>query len=114
MSEVEEKKTKYGVFILRRDNRHISVIETEEYDKAYEVWEELNEAWIKSLKDNIPLKLTTPIVTAFDPGLIFEINLNPVVETTASRNANPYHQKMQKEGFSNSFGSNGILDGGYS
>lgn len=111
----EGKKIVYGVFIFRRDGNHMSILETESYDKAFERWQELEQKWTETIEAKKPFSITDPIVTAFDPGLIVEINLKPVVETSANNYENPYKQNMIKNGLSNSLNSpsSDILDGGY-
>jgi hypothetical protein len=114
----EERKTLYGLFILKRDGDHISVLETDNYDEVFESWKQLKDQWTSCVQDSKPFELLKPIVTAFDPNLIYEITVKPVVETTASsKNYNPYREQMNKEGFSNTFGNHAVLsnvkDGGY-
>lgn len=115
----EESKTSYGLFVLRRNEDHISVLETDNYDEAYEAWETLKQQWAKCINESLPFELTSPVVTAFDPNLIYEIILKPVVETMAnnSRNFNPYKQAMHQNGLQNTLGNHAMLseikDGGY-
>jgi hypothetical protein len=106
----------YSVVILRRDNEHITVLETEDYDKAYESWTKLYQDWVTCLHEQKSFVMEKPIVTAFDPGLIYEIKVLPVSISKSIRD-NPYTNKMRQEGFSKTFGNyaggNDILDGGY-
>lgn len=109
----EEKKATYALHIMRRDGNHISVLESTEYDKTYELYEKLAKQWADCIKEQRPFSITQPVVTSFDPGLIYEITVLPVMaEQPSTKYDNPYHQKMVKEGFGNQFGQN-ILDGGY-
>lgn len=95
----EEKKPSYVCIILRKDSEHIAVLEDTNYDKVYDEYTRLITEWTRCIKENIPFSLKSPVVTTFDPGLIYEIKLNPVVETIASsRNDNPYAQKMRRDG----------------
>ena len=109
----EEKKPTYALHIMRRDNNHISVVESANYDETYELYEKLTVQWADCIKEQKPFSLKSPVVTTFDPGLIYEITILPVmIEQPSNRHDNPYQQKMIKEGFGNQFGQN-ILDGGY-
>lgn len=114
----EEKKSVYGVFILRNDGQHISVVETDSYDKAFELWGKLSQDWEDAVTANKPFKLTDPIVTAFAPGLISEITVRPLATTTESKYQNPYEARMMKQGLSSmaNLGDSTVgpvLDGGY-
>jgi hypothetical protein len=108
----EEKQT-YGVFILRRNQDHIHILESENYDEAYESWKELKAKWETSLHEQKPFELNKPVVTAFDPGLIYEITLRPLTKSARVSSNNPYQQQMEKEGFGNTFGRTGLFDQGY-
>lgn len=95
----EEKKPSYICLILRKDGEHISVLESTDYDKVYDEYTRVTSEWTKCIKENTPFSLKFPVVTTFDPGLIYEIKLNPVVEPLASsRNDNPYSKQMQRTG----------------
>ena len=115
----EESKTIYGLFILKRDGEHIVVSESDNYDEVFESWKNLKDQWTSCVQESKPFELIKPVVTAFDPNLIYEITVKPVVETTATnKNYNPYREQMHKEGFSNAFAKNAVLsgnnqDGGY-
>lgn len=115
MSKIEEKKQIYEVWILRHDDQHICSISETNYDKCFENWEKLLKEWKFSISEKTPFAMTVPIVTAFDPGLIKEITLRPVVQVAESKYDNPYHEKMRKEGLTNTLRPTGsdILDGGY-
>ena len=114
MQAKEEKKALYGLFIYRRDGEHLSVLESTNYDEVFETYKHLKTQWAACVKDHTPFELTKPIVTSFDPGLIYEMTIKPVVETLSSRYENPYQQQMVKNGFSNTFRpSSEILDDGY-
>jgi hypothetical protein len=118
MSKTEEKKQVYEVWILRHDEQHICSISEMNYDKCFENWEKLVKDWKSSISDKTPFSMSKPVVTAFDPGLIKEITLRPVVQVAESKYDNPYQQKMMRDGLANTLkGVNSpipdILDGGY-
>lgn len=96
----EEKRPVYAVFILRTDQNHIQVIESEDYDKCYEKWQHLISLWQESVKEEKPFVLEEPKVTCFTPVLIKEITLVPVVEQQFTKNNNPYQKEMEEHGFS--------------
>lgn len=111
-------KAEYGVLILRRDQQHIQALLTSDYDSAFKLWEELSKRWQESVKETIPFRLISPVVTSFDPGLISEITIRPVVENKLTSNPNnPYEKEMREKGFSETFGrytgnANAIPEGG--
>lgn len=111
----DEKLALYALWILRRDQEHISVIESSNYDEVFEVYNKVKAQWAACIKDQTPFELTKPIVTSFDPGLIYEITVKPITETTVSKYDNPYSQQMVKNGFSSTFRPTtpDLLDGGY-
>lgn len=111
-----EIQTMYSVLILRKDKDHITVIETENYDEAYESWKVIQEKWLGNLSEQKAFVLEKPIVTAFDPGLIYEIKIVPYSISKSNKN-NPYLTDMKARGLENSLGrytsANDLLDGGY-
>ena len=113
----KEEKTTYGTIIMVRGSEPIIAVETENYDEAFELWQKLKEEWTACVNESRPFELTSPIVTAFDPNLIYEITVRPVVETTSSNNHNPYKRAMVNNGFANTVGNSQLLsdvkDGGY-
>ncbi len=114
----EEKKQSYALVILRRDGDHINVLEIDNYDKVFDLYNELTARWSSCVQEKKPFHLMSPVVTTFDPGLIYEITIKPIVETMGSnRYDNPYQQAMRKQGFQNTFNNPDILseikDGGY-
>ena len=117
MAKKEEKSQAYGALILKRDGDFIVAIESDNYDEVYETWQKLKDQWAECVKESKPFELTSPIVTAFDPNLIYEITVKPVVETASNKHNNPYKAAMQKHGFANTLGNSQILsdvkDGGY-
>lgn len=103
----------YGVWLLKRDQDHIQVLETDNFETADKLWEELTEKWTTCLHEEKPFKLRSPIVTSFDPGLIYEVTIRPASFSDEKTLDNPYQAKMQKEGFSSSFRGGAMLDGGF-
>lgn len=113
MSQKEEKKTLYALCVMRRDENHIIVIESHNYDEVFEAYKKLTESWALAVKEQRPFSLSSPVVTTFDPGLIYEITVRPIMpEQPVSKYDNPYQQKMMKNGLQSMFGSD-VLDGGY-
>lgn len=108
-------KLTYGVWLLKRDQEHIQVLETQNFDEADKLWTELHEKWATCLHEEKPFVLRSPVITAFDPGLVYEVTLRPITLNESDKTSdNPYHAKMRKEGFSSAFKSSGdVLDGGY-
>lgn len=111
----------YSVVIYRKDNNHIIVSETVEYKQAETLWEELQQKWQTAHKEAIPYILKEPEITAFEPGLIFEIKIEAQTMNTINNmnHDNPYVKRMMKQGFSNTFSSQGqnlvdLLDQGRS
>ena len=111
----EEKKQTYVLMILRRDGNHIAVTESPDYDKTVDEYKELTSKWAACIKEQIPFAMMKPVVTTFDPGLIYEITITPVVETPANRHDNPYAKEMRSKGLgamqARTLGEN--LDEGY-
>lgn len=108
MSRKLEHNLNYEVVILRTDGQHISTPMTQDYDKCFEVWEQITNEWTNAAKEQRPFILRDPIITAFAPALIFEVRLLPVTgQETTSKTYNPYSQKMQEQGFSRTFPSQG-------
>lgn len=94
----------YQVVILRTNGDHISILESDSYDKCYERWKELHTLWTACAKEIKPFVLEEPVVTAFNPSMIYEINLVPVSTQSSSSNAhNPYQKNMQEHGFGKTF-----------
>lgn len=120
MSEEKKVVPVYGLWVLRKDEQHIEVLESSNYDVVYESYQKIKSEWTQCIKDKTPFELTKPTITVFDPGLIYEITIKLVTETPSSRYENPYQQQMQKNGFAQTFkqpqqtGSiSDLLDGGY-
>ena len=121
MSAKPEEKQVYETVIFRTDGQHISALQSINFDEAVEKWKELNNSWEDSISNKKPFKLMKPIVTSFDPGLISEIAVRPLVKVSESKYDNPYQQQMMKNGLSNMLNqsrgghpiNNGMLDEGY-
>lgn len=120
MSAKTEEKQVYETVIFRKDGEHISALQSINFDEAVEKWKELNNNWEESITNKKPFKLMKPIVTAFDPGLISEIAVRPLIKTSDSKYDNPYQQQMMKTGLSSMLRqqgghpiNSGMLDEGY-
>ena len=115
----EEKKQSYWLVIMRRDGEHISILEDTDYDKVIDEYKVLTDRWASCVKESIPFHLSKPVVTTFDPTMIYEITVKPIVETIGSTNRhdNPYQQAMHKNGLSHTINNPQLLseikDGGY-
>lgn len=113
-----ESKAAYAVLIIRRGgNENLNVLETENFDEAHALWKELTDKWVSCLKETMPFVLEKPLVTAFDPGTVVEIQVVPFLPKKSTNN-NPYANKMREEGFTETFrktaASGGdLLDSGY-
>lgn len=121
MQQKEERKQIYEVWIVKYNDEPISVLTTNKYDESYEKWQELTNTWISALKDKTPFIITSPVVTAFDPGTVKEITVRPVMKISESKYENPYQQQMMKVGLGNTLKTNmgnsinsELLDEGYS
>lgn len=108
----------YLVKLLRNDGSAVDLVETNEFSKAKEVWEESYTKWTDSVADRKPFVVSQPtdsgFMTAFDPSLIREILILPL--TRQEESDNPYTKKMNKEGLSSMLGkgiSSELTDGGY-
>lgn len=112
-----ESKASYAVIIIRRGGyENLNVLETENFDEAHVFWKELTEKWVGCLKETMPFVLEKPMVTAFDPGTIVEMQVVPFLPKKSSNN--PYVNKMHEEGFTDSFRKRSavggdLLDGGF-
>lgn len=116
----EEKKQLYEVWIIRYADEPMTLLTTDKYDESYERWKELTDIWIAALKDKTPFVITSPLVTAFDPGTVKEITVRPVMKVAESKYENPYQQKMMRDGLGSALKSTSnvisseLLDEGYS
>lgn len=120
MSVKTEEKQVYETIIFRKDGEHISALQSIKFDEAVEKWKELNGQWEEAIANKKPFKIMNPIVTAFDPGLISEIAVRPLMKVPESKYDNPYQQQMMKQGLSNTLRqqgghpvNSGMLDEGY-
>ena len=105
-----KEKLVYSVIVLRQDQQHLAIIESTDYDKCYQKWKDLQSEWSMAWKDQRPFTLEDPVVTAFSPSLIYEIKLIPIMTAEMeSKSNNPYQQRMNQQGFTNTFpGGSGI------
>jgi hypothetical protein len=122
MSKEEKKIPVYSLLVLRKDDQHIELLESNNYDEIFERYKEVKDHWAQCIKDQAPFELLKPVVTVFDPGLIYEITIKLVTETPSSRYENPYQQQMQKQGLTSMINNRrpqvataegDLLDGGY-
>lgn len=105
-----EEKVVYETLILRRDGQHISALQSSEFEECFAKWEQLQTQWTECAKEVKPFILKDPVVTAFEPGLIYEIILRPLMTETKTMNENnPYTKRMLERGFSNTFGGEDLL-----
>ena len=94
----------FAVTILKRDQQHLIVMQTENQDEAQEAWTKLVGLWTQALKEQTPFILGGVSATAFDPGLVYEITINSTELTGTVSGNNPYNKNMLQNGFSESFG----------
>lgn len=105
-----EQEQFYTVLVLRKDGDNITAVESADFEECYKVWEELQGKWTEAVKEVKPFVLKDPILTAFEPGLIYEITLRPLSYKKSQINTNnPYARDMLDRGFSNTFGNPDLL-----
>lgn len=108
--KTEEELQIYGVYIFRKDQEHLTILESTNFEECFKAWEELQLKWTEAVKEVKPFVLKDPVLTAFEPGLIYEIMLRPIMKQTASINTNnPYARQMLTHGFGNTFGNEDLL-----
>lgn len=90
----------YQLVIFRRDGNHLKITESEDFDKTKELWKSLNKKWEEAFKESKAFIVEDPVVTSFDPGLIYEISILPSV-AISKKEHNPYKKAMMEEGFGN-------------
>jgi hypothetical protein len=104
----------FSLVLLRKDQDHIHILETQNEKEVLVVWKELVNAWKTCVKEVIPFTLDKPLVTAFDPGLISEIK---ILTKEMGLSDNPYKKEMLDKGFGNTLNNytrtSDILDSGY-
>lgn len=109
-----ESEKMYELTLFRRDGNHINILQSTSFEELNILWVELTERWASAVKEQRPFILNRPVVTSFDPGLIFELTVRPLVETSRANLNNPYYQDMLEKGLGNSLQNPGnILDGGF-
>lgn len=111
-------KELYNVLLYRKDTQLPMVIaESDDFGACKKIWTTLHKLWLESHKEEKPFILEKPVVTAFEPGLISEITVEPKKEVlTEVPDDNPYKQSMLRQGLSQSLQQQGfsdILDKGY-
>ena len=110
----DTSKMEYELWILRNDENHILVDESEDFDKLHETWKELHSKWKQCSDENAPYILEDPIVTAFNPILIREITITIKQSARKINSNNPYERRMQDQGFGGTRGvATDLLDQGY-
>src|SRR6266478_10032833 len=98
MTKQEESKQIYEVIMIRSDGNHITAKSTDNYDVCFEAWKILVDKWENAVTKKIPFSITEPIVSAFDPGLVMEISIRPLMKVSESKYDNPYQKRMMNEG----------------
>lgn len=111
----EKQETVYEIFIARNDRELPMIVhQSTDYEECYEKWQELHSKWQESSDNNKVFVLEDPVVTAFNPILIREITLRPVVEQSVGKYKNPYQREMVEKGLTEMFNKGPeIMDGGY-
>jgi len=100
----------YEVIMMRRDTPLV-IMQSENFDECYERWKVLHSQWAEAIKEVKPFVLEDPILTAFEPGMIYEIILQPI-QAAPSMNVNPnnpYYKNMMEHGLSKSLGNEDLL-----
>lgn len=101
----------YSVVIFRKDNQHVIIDAGTDYEKCRELHSKLDSQWVDCHKEQLPFRLEEPEITSFEPALIKEIKIMAGSKNSFSNNShNPYVQRMKKQGFADSFPSQGGLD----
>lgn len=107
----------YELYIKRKNEDHLSIEIGEDFTKLKSAWERLHKEWTESISEKRPFVIETPVVTAFDPGLINEISLAPYTGQQERDPLNPYERQMQIDGFGKSINNfnntHQSLDQGY-
>lgn len=105
----------YIVRLYKKTNDFIDLLKSNNFDECKTLWRSFITQWEECAKETRPFIVEQPVVTAFEPGLISSIVVEPA--NTATSNDNPYQQQMQSQGFTNTMRnfSQGadVLDKGY-
>lgn len=106
-----EDKVVYNVVILRKDHNHVVMMESTNFDACLARWEALQAQWAECVKEVKPFVIRDPLITAFEPALIHEITLAPVMkESLATTSANnPYYRNMVQSGLAHSLSNQDLL-----
>lgn len=95
----------YSIIFLRKDDDHI-IIDSGNFEDTYMKWAFYRDNWSKCLHEKNPLEVVEKdlgIVTAFDPGIVYEIIIKK--RDMKINNNNPYFKEMNDRGFSNTLKS---------
>lgn len=89
----------YTVVMTLRDGRQEVLLEDTDFKKCKEYWKVITKEWQTCHNDKQLFILEKPIVIAFEPGLIYQIELTPKIDPVANvQDDNPYKQQMQQQG----------------
>lgn len=101
----EPQKRVFAVTMMKRDQNHTIVAQTENIEEARRIWDQLVAQWTKCVRESTPFIIDTNVVaTAFDPGMIYEITIKSTELTSRFNPNNPYQNNMQQHGFTETFG----------
>jgi len=105
-----QTKEKYVVKLFRKDGVDFDCLISENFTECEAFWKELHSTWVKCHNDKEVFILKSPIMTAFEPGLISEISLIPYKDDipTVDDN-NPYKTNMRNNGLENTLRGVGRL-----
>lgn len=94
----------YSVLILRHDQQHVIIVQTDNKDEARNAYTELVDKWSLALKESQPFLIDNGITaSATDPKMISDIRLEATAINNRINPNNPFMQEMQSNGFSNTF-----------
>lgn len=110
MKKKIEEKIVYQTAILRKNGEHISVLESTKFDDCLKCWESLQNQWADCAKEMKPFIIKDPVITAFEPGLIYEILVRPLYSEESANSNNPYTKRMYEQGLTRTLGGEDILN----
>lgn len=115
---MNEEQSIYVVRMFRKDQEVFDCFESVDFSECKNIWEKLHTEWQECHKEQKVFLLKSPIISAFEPGLISEISILPKVNVLNKIDAdNPYKKQMMDKGLSHSLRQTGIapnvLDDGY-
>lgn len=108
-----QEQVVYTVLILKRDQNHITVVESEDFSVCRSKWVTLHTQWQECHKEGKVFVLEDPVLSAFEPGMIYEISLVPKTSTMNISSDNPYQKNMQQKGLPQTMRGADMLDNGY-